>query len=482
MAFELIDLRRPQYPSSPEILLSALAWSMVGRAEPTRSQGLIYVTHGARKRGVVVNQTFPSGAALEQYRQGLIEAGLHDIDGELTTDEARACALALKGVAPEKGAGTASSAVGIGVALMQDPVGGLAVANPPNFANLLNTMYVLGGGTGMTAAERWYKAAARYSSDPKLAAIEAPLVKSVLAPFLADPSWPVTEPRPDESSIPRAIPHWWQKEILAASIGTPFSWFRDGWDRLCSPAWYETLPARRWTGWAVCTLRTALGFSFLWEANFYSELARGVLDRERDATHAVQRAISPPSPLVPYHRGSVSQMDVMPAIRRLLSVGLACRKAIEAAARDAPQDLGGLQQFIEWLRESDTKALSAALAGNGDTGGLPNLLETVRYSLLERGSSSARDHHGLLKVVSRRFTHVSPGAEWIVVMSAMASSGPRDALRLGDVQRSLESLGFKPRIDFLLAELEKAGLCATAADGDEGIEINLGFGANQPWN
>src|SRR5690606_24940118 len=128
--------------------------------------------------------------------------------------------------------------------------------------------------------------------------------------------------------------------------------------------------------------------------------ARGVLDRERDEKHAVHRAISPPSPLVPYQRGGESQLDVMPAIRRLLSVGLACRKAIEAAAREAPQALGGLQQFIKWLRASNTKPLSAALAGGGDTGGLPNLLETVRYSLLERGSPSVRDHHGLLKVVS----------------------------------------------------------------------------------
>lgn len=478
MAFELMDLRRPQYPSSPEILLSALAWSMVGRAESTQSQGLIYRRHGTRKRGVVINETFPAGAVLEQYRQGLIKAGLHDIDGELTTDEARACALALEGLTPEKGAGTASSAIGIGAALLQDPMGGLAVANPPNFANLLNTMYALGGGAGMTAAERWYAAAERYSSDTKLAAIEAPLVKSALAAFMADPNWPIEEARSDESSIPRAVPVWWQREILDASIGTPFSWFRGSWDRLCSPAWYETLPARRWTGWAVCTLRTALGFSFLWEANFYSELARGVLDSERDVAHVVQRAISPPGPLVPYQRGSVSQMDVMPAIRRILSTGVACRKAIEAAAHEAPSETSGLQQFIEWLRKRDSTALSAALAGNGDTGGLPNLLETVRYSLLERGSTSERDHHGLLKVVSRRFTHVSPGAEWIVVMSAMANPEPRDALRLGDVQRSLESLGFKPRIDFLLAELEKAGLCATAADGDEGIEINLGFGAN----
>lgn len=477
MAFEFMDLRRPQYPSSPEVLLSALAWSMVRRGEANASEGLIYERH-RRKRGVVVNETFPRQEALDRYRQGLIGAGLHDLNGTLTEEEARACALALKGLTPEKGAGTASSAVGLGVALMQDPVGGLSVPNPPNFANLLNTMYALGGGGDTTAAERWYEAAAHHSKDRKLAAIERPLVQSVLTRFLADSEWPVADPCPEKSSIPKAIPTWWREEILNASVGTPFSWFCESWNRLCSPEWYETLPARRWTGWAVCILRTALGFSFLWEANFYAELARGALDKDRDATHAVQRAISPPSPLVPYQRGSVSQMDVMPAIRRLLSVGLASRKAIEAVATDAPVEVATLQQFVEWLRESDTEALSAALAGSGDAGGLSNLLETVRYSLLERGSDSTRDHHGLLKVVSRRFTHVAPGAEWIVVMSAMASSGTRDALRLGDVQKSLESLGFKPRIDFLLAELEKAGLCATAADGDEGIEINLGFGAN----
>ena len=61
-------------------------------------------------------------------------------------------------------------------------------------------------------------------------------------------------------------------------------------------------------------------------------------------------------------------------------------------------------------------------------------------------------------------------------MAAMSSSSPGSELRLGDVQRQLDALGLKPRIDFLLSELERAGLCAGAADGDEGIEINLGIG------
>jgi len=71
---------------------------------------------------------------------------------------------------------------------------------------------------------------------------------------------------------------------------------------------------------------------------------------------------------------------------------------------------------------------------------------------------------------------VAPAPEWIVVMSAMSVARPSDTLRLGDVQRSLGEIGLKPRMDFLIGELERAGLCASASDGDEGIEINLGFG------
>lgn len=478
MPFELFELRRPQYPPSPEILLSALAWSLVERAKGTEHQGLIYLRHGRVRRGVSITSTFPQKETLEAYRQALVAAGVRDANGDLSLDEARACALALKGMAVEKSAGTATSAIGVGVALMQDPIGGLAVANPPNFAHLFNTMYVLGGGVGQTAAERWYEAAKQYSHERRLAAIEQPLVQCVLAKFIEGGVSQLSNPRPSRSSIPPVAPEWWRREVIDAGIGTPFSWFRTSWDRLCSPEWYEVLPARRWTSWALCTLRTALGFTFLWEAHFFSELARGALERDRAESHVVQRALCPPNPLIPYQRGSISQMDVMPAIKRMLAQGQACRKAIEAALQKERQVFASLAEFVAWLRQSSREGLEQALGGGGDTSGSQNLEETVRYALLQRGADSTADQNGLLRVVSKRFTHVAPGAEWIVVMSALSTPGPTHVLRLGDVQASLEALGFKPRIDFLLGELEKAGLCATASDGDEGIEIDLEFGAN----
>src|SRR5690606_7861347 len=118
---------------------------------------------------------------------------------------------------------------------------------------------------------------------------------------------------------------WWQRSVVANGVGTPFSWFRSSWDRLCSPAWFRVLPPRRWTGWAVCVLRNAIGFTFLWEANFYLQLARGIADPQRDPATVERWALSPTRPLVPYHRGGISQMDVMPSIRKLLTQGLACQ-------------------------------------------------------------------------------------------------------------------------------------------------------------
>jgi hypothetical protein len=172
-------------------------------------------------------------------------------------------------------------------------------------------------------------------------------------------------------------------------------------------------------------------------------------------------------------------MDVMPAIKQLLAKGLACRNAILAHAAAAKGDLSSPAELVKAIRKSpDAKtipALSGALSGSGDVGGLKNLKETVVYSLLSRASIDTPDNHSILRKVRRNYTHVVPGPEWIVVMSATAAPTPGSVLRLGDVRRSLDSLGLKPRIDFLLGELERAGLCASSPDGDEGIEINLGF-------
>jgi hypothetical protein len=479
MAFAFPDLKRPQYPSSPEVLLSALAWSVIPRASGHNETGLIYQRKESRaKRGVAIEQTMPRGQGLEDFRASLQSNGWMTADGgDLPRVVAEAAADAMLGVKPPKGVGYASSAIGLAGALLQDPTGSLAAKNPPNFANLLNTMYALGGSTeGKTAASLWFDVARHYSATGILKTLDGALAGTALERFLPDGVWPPAAPQIAKASVPEPAPPWWLEDVVSAGIGTPFSWFHASWNRLCSQEWYTILPPRRWAGWAVCILRNAIGFTFLWEANFFLQLARGIADHERDPTTVARWALSPTRPLVPYQRGGIAQMDVMPSIRRLLTQGLACRKAIIEATRELDEEPNNLASLIEALRATQPKSIQAALGGGGEKGGLSNLIETVRYSLLARSALDMPDHYALLKVVSRNYTHVAPAPEWIVVMSAMAATGPSDVVRLGDVQRSLEDIGFKPRIDFLLGELERAGLCASASDGDEGIEINLGFG------
>lgn len=477
------DLRRPQYPSSPEVLLSALAWSVVPRAEGGDKAGLIYERFAATK-GVIIQQTKPSGSEMVRFGEQLSSFGVRALGEPKYADVAEAVATSLNGIRPLKGKGRSSSAIGIAPALLQDPVGGLSAENPPNFAQLINTIYALGGpDIGTTAAERWFEAARHHASQAPLSGIERALATGTLAGLLreSDP-WPPTKPISLKVSRPSDPPPWWLAEVHKNGYATPFQWFRVAWDRLCSPDWHERLPARRWASWAICVLRHGLAFTFLWEANFFTEIARGVASKEIDSETLARWAMVPVRPLVPYRRGSVSEMNVGSSINKALAIGLACREAIEELIGEEGHGVTSLAELVDLLRKRAGQAqhaeLARALTGPSAGSRLGNLQETVRYSLLARtvASQGDVDHYGMLKTVNRNYTHVLPGAEWIVVMAAMAAPRPDSVVRLGDVMQSIKALGFQPRIDFLLAELERAGLCASSPDGDEGIEINLGFG------
>lgn len=485
MSFPFLDLKRPQYPASTEVLLSSLAWSVVPRKQETTNIGLIYERRSQARHAVRIEQTRPKGDELATFKSELVNAGMGMLSGELTDAAADAFLDSMCGVSPAKGIGITSSSIGIACALLQDPRGTLAVKGPPNFANLINTMYELGGGGNRTAAGAWFEAASFHAKRDTLFRIERAFVRSTLQPFI-EPAiaayWPPPSPQLVPSATPELAADWWRRDVLQSGIETPFSWFRTSWDRLCDPRWYELLSARRWSSWAVCVIRHALAFTFLWEANFFRELVRGLLDDGKSPETVARWALVPVQQLVPHPLGSVSEMDVMPGLKRLLTIGLACRHVVTGLTSRLDATPESLRDLVDCLRQdsrpSDRCVLSDALAGTGELGGLPNLIETVRYSLLGRQSAdtSEVDNYGLLKVVSRNYSHVAPGPEWIVVMSAVSSAQAVETVRLGDVLQSMKALSFQPRIDFLLGELERAGLCASAPDGDEGIEINLGFG------
>lgn len=490
MSFQFLGLQRPQYPSSPEVLLSTLAWSVVPRKLSTAKTGLIYErlppsSKKKRKRIVEIEQTRPTGQSLDAFCSSLEHNGFGDKTGKVAPELGRAVANALLGVKPDKGVGIASSAVGVAGALLQDAVGGLAVSSPPNFAHLINTLFSLGAPEGNleSASGLWFAAASKFARSPALEKIEVALFQSALSPYVdTQGAWPPREPRLLHGATPEVLPNWWINNVARANVPTPFRWFFESWTRLCSDAWVRQLGPRRWASWAVCVLRQALGFCFLWEANFYQEIARAILSGDGSAEEGARRALWPVRPLIPVLQGTISQMDVAPGMKRSLTIGLGCRKSLELLVKTHNVSGESLEDFIGAARVAVTGAeraqLQNDLGGYGDQGGLTNLLETVRYSLLIRSNEDSADNYGLLRTVSRNFSHVAPGAEWIVVISAMASLGPAEIVRLGDVLESLRALGMQPRIDFIVSELERAGLCASAADGDEGIEINLGFGGS----
>ena len=240
MAFTFPDLKRPQYPSSPEVLLSALAWSVTPRASGCHETGLIYQRkESLANRGVAIEQTMPRGQVLEDFRASLQAYGWADgKGGDLPIVVAEAAADAMLGVRPPKGVGYASSAIGLAGALLQDPVGSLATKNPPNFANLINTMYALGGNAdGQTAASCWFDAAYHYSTVGKLKRLEDALAATTLKRFLSEGVWLPTAPQAVKGTVPDLAPSWWQEDVVSRGVGTPFSWFYTSWNRLCSPEW-----------------------------------------------------------------------------------------------------------------------------------------------------------------------------------------------------------------------------------------------------
>ena len=480
-------LERPEYPASPEVLVSALAWSLFGPKKITEPPlGLVYWRESKKDlKTIQVAETCPTRTKdAATFCEALAtEAGFQPTEFAHRAHVAESVSRSLQGTAPTKGINRPSSAMGVAGALLQNSVGSLAKARPPDFARIISTAFELGRNRSKAnlAADLWYEAASTHAKSRQLAAIETALIESVLKPFI--PSfvvWPPPRVELGPGPIVGALPLWWPGSYESEIARSPFGWFHIVWPRLCHPYWTERLAPRRWVGWATCLLRHAFAFTYLWESNFYLEIARGLL-RHDSAEAIARRALLPARPLIPWLQGSVTEMNVDPGIKRMLATGSACREVVRKFAPDK-SSISTLDAVISMIADALAKdptgidELSRAVATQEPPPAL--LAEAVRYALLARSTAETRgaDDYGLLQVVSKRFTHVAPAPEWIVVMAAMSVPPGHSTLRLGDLISSLNSLGLRPRIDFLVHELERAGLCASAADGDEGITINLGFG------
>jgi hypothetical protein len=365
-------------------------------------------------------------------------------------------------------------------ALMQDVRGVSGVDNPPNFARMIGHMYALGGGKESAARllvsslhgheTDWLDAFTRQLAPKEVTAVASSLPGKLEAY--------------DEKR--RRVPAW----LVNAS--TPYRWFAESWLNLMTKGWIDAMPRRRWIDWASCVLRTGLGTAYVFEMNFYYQLALGL--GSSDPVEEVQRkCLSSNQPFFAWDAAaSVSSRDVASKVKKLCDRGTACRTLLnEWVDEDDKFPLPsqfldrdtGLQEWIELARQWFTghadqdaveKRLAASLSGKSNRSA-KNVYELARYALQDRGSPAEVDLYSLMRKHGPRYTVVEPGQEWFVVVSSLVAPGPGSRARVADLVAALELLGIEASYQTIISELERVGLGRSSHDADDAIEIATAF-------
>jgi hypothetical protein len=301
-------------------------------------------------------------------------------------------------------------------------------------------------------------------------------------------AWPAIEPVP---------PVVGSVHPLATARFTPFRWFWTKWSNLCDPAnnWRNALPARRFTDWSLCLLRTGLAFAYLWEAEFFRLLHRAVVESRQNSSEAAAAVLAVTSFIQDGARlASIepvnvppSEKNVWPPLEALLMQGNKARQALEDALADQPQDLdlstvqaGTLPgRLATWISEFSTQgaaALEARLEPEANTA--KNTREFVRYLLIPRISdddtADQADFYYLARSNQRNFWF-EPGPEWLVVVCSLLAGRPRGHCTLGELVDDLASLGIHNERSVLVRLLEEAGLSTDSPDADNALVIRSAF-------
>lgn len=181
------DLYRPQYPPTPDVLQSALAWSFFKPAPTEKPRGYIYSRQAASQpKRVQIVSTRPDLANNASWISALRGQRLFYDGGPRESEVAHAAADSLIGVEPLKGTGLTAAPLGPSAALLQDPSGAMGVANPPNFAALINQLFLLGSMSSRQperptklASEIWFDAITKIATGGTLLrAVDAVLICS----------------------------------------------------------------------------------------------------------------------------------------------------------------------------------------------------------------------------------------------------------------------------------------------------------------
>lgn len=405
-----------------------------------------------------IEETEPTG---EQTIQLAEELGKNGVTVDSKSRELLAVAVAgsASGIRAEKGTMQAASPISPTFALMQNMIGIQRSANPPDLGGILEKIYAHGlslhAGPVPGASERWMKAAKiRCDSDPLLNAMD----RSVRAVTFGN--------RLNEEGPRLASP-------IADLPNTPFEWFRENWDLITSPVWVSALPARVWADWTMTVLRLGYALSFLWEAEWYMQLARNALDNK---IVPWTMAVGEVRTIIPWASmdSSVSVRDVSSVLKWKVHRGAAVRKLLVDWQKAGEFLDMNFEESCRRLSQPDmTSKLQEALSTR--KAHAPLVWEAIRYTLMTRENSGGNsDYYGMLRS-SGRYLTVEPGTEWVTVVASLTCIQPDNEANVADLMQSFQKMGLSPELSDVIEMLERAGLARGSADADQGVRIQSAF-------
>lgn len=487
----IIGFSRPEYPKNPEGLQSALAWRLAKASNqenlPDEGQGLVYEIIQTSRSKLSVAQTRPTAIESSTFADVMSDAGFSTPGSSLPDSFSEGLLDTLAGVTPEKAKAKAAVPMTTSLAFMQNAIGLHSKNGPPNFGEIIEQLYSAGTnetGGHSSATGLWYQA---LSSDRESRTSQK--IEGIISAWLAEDR--AIGPF-DFDSIPylgpkTSAPTWIKR------LDTPFSWFQSSWQALCSEKWRTVLPIQRWSDWASCVLRTAIGTGFLWEAALYARLGRYLLSTN-GPIEELDQSLTKPFGLLNWsdNKLPLTVIDQNSRIIRTIIDGVEVRsffaKALENPAgeiqrgiesTDVEVSYRSLLGFLEHTKASlkpNTKKELSECYGRPLRGAAKNTKETVTYLLQCRQSSGrGADFYNLLSRRSRRYLVMDPGEEWIVVLASLAVGSPRGSTVLGELRKHLRKLGITVPREVLVSELERAGLTRSSHDADDAIEVWSGF-------
>lgn len=466
-----VPLKRPEYPASPEIFLTSLAWRKFGFQGVKKDFRLRYMKQHKVSEGKVKRQkvqysfdflTDVSSDLGQRLAANGFSTGNSNGESYVSREFVDAVLLGISGTSSVHSDYTAASPMTPMLAMLQTVVG--MKGTDSNFAGIMSDVASLGG-LEEDLSESWIRASSQImSANPHLDAIDRSIEESLKFGERT------------HSSNPTSLRQWKVfEENPELAKTTPFSWFARSWSNLVNDSWTQSLPPRLWTDWANAIMRTGFGMAYLWEAAWYHGVARIILDSSRDfksfdsfiGVELIPWLTSDVSVTLRGVRGQLEQRvksgsEISRILRGFCDSNQLMDSAVEDLLARAREDSVFMRELENVIHRPTKRHKSTS--------------EAIFYSLnTRREDGDGADYYGLLRLQSRKFLVPNPGTEWIAAITSLVSASSGRTINLGQLLEELSSIGLHPPVRELVNLLEQSGLARGSADSDSGMEIGTAF-------